>query len=222
VSAALLFDGIARIARHEAAARPVASAAVVTSIYASDGSSSPDHAVSVKLRESGLVLPRVPIAVGAFGLAAIPSVGELVLVTFLEGDYNAPVVIGRLYHPDQNPPKHDEQQIVLRLPSGSDDPDLNCEIDSDPVKVTLTLPGDVSLEIKEDTVTVAAGDIKLTLNASGGGSFSAEAASTSITLKKDGDVAISSQQGKITLDGTEIDIKATGKMKITGATVEIN
>jgi uncharacterized protein involved in type VI secretion and phage assembly len=222
VSAALLFDGIARIARHEAAARPVASAAVVTSIYASDGSSSPDHAVSVKLRESGLVLPRVPIAVGAFGLAAIPSVGELVLVTFLEGDYNAPVVIGRLYHPDQNPPKHDEQQIVLRLPSGSDDPDLNCEIDSDPVKVTLTLPGDVSLEIKEDTVTVAAGDIKLTLNASGGGSFSAEAASTSITLKKDGDVAISSQQGKITLDGTEIDIKATGKVKITGATVEIN
>ena len=117
MSTALLFDGIARIARHEAAARPVASVGVVTSIYGNDGSS-PDHAVSVKLRESGLVLPRVPIAVGAFGMAAIPSVGELVLITFLEGDYNAPVVIGRLYHPDQNPPKHDEQQIVLRLPVG--------------------------------------------------------------------------------------------------------
>jgi phage baseplate assembly protein gpV len=221
VSTALLFDGIARIARHEAAARPVASVGVVTSIYANDGTT-PDHAVSVKLRESGLVLPRVPIAVGAFGVAAIPSVGELVLVTFLEGDYNAPVVIGRLYHPDQNPPKHDEQQIVLRLPSGSDDPDLSCEIDSDPVKITLTMPGGVSLEIKEDTVTVAVGDIKLTLDAAGGGRLTAEAASTSITLKKDGDVAISSQQGKITLDGTEIDITAQGKVKISGATVEIN
>lgn len=221
MSAALLFDGISRIARHEAAARPVASVGVVTSIFGNDGTS-PDHAVSVKLRESGLVLPRVPVSVGAFGVAAIPSVGELVLVTFLEGDYNAPVMIGRLYHPDQNPPKHDEQQIVLRLPSGSDNPDLNCEIDSDPVKITLTMPGDVSLEIKEDTVTVAVGDIKLTLDAAGGGRLSAEAASTSITLKKDGDVAINSQQGKITLDGTEIDITAQGKVKISGATVEIN
>jgi phage baseplate assembly protein gpV len=221
VSTALLFDGIARIARHEAAARPVASAGVVTSIYGNDGTT-PDHAVSVKLRESGMVLPRVPVAVGAFGMAAIPSVGELVLVTFLEGDYNAPVVIGRLYHPDQNPPKHDEKQIVLRLPSGSDDPDLNCEINSDPVKLTLTMPGDVSLEIKEDTVTVAVGDIKLTLDAVGGGRLSAEAASTSITLKKDGDIAISSQQGKITIDGTEIDITAQGRVKISGATVEIN
>lgn len=221
MSTALLFDGIARIARHEAAARPVASVGVVTSIYGNDGTT-PDHAVSVKLRESGLLLPRVPIAVGAFGLAAIPSVGELVLITFIEGDYNAPVVIGRLYHPDQNPPKHDEQQIVLRLPSGSDDPDLNCEIDSNPVKVTLTMPGDVSLEIKEDTVTVAVGDIKLTLDAAGGGRLTAEAASTSITLKKDGDIAISSQQGKITLDGTEIDITAQGRVKISGATVEIN
>lgn len=221
MSTALLFDGIARIARHEAAARPVASVGVVTSIYGNDGTT-PDHAVSVKLRESGMVLPRVPIAVSAFGVAAIPSVGELVLVTFLEGDYNAPVVIGRLYHPDQNPPKHDEKQIVLRLPSGSDDPDLNCEVDSDPVKVTLTMPGDVSLEIKEDTVTVAVGDIKLTLDAAGGGRLTAEAASSSITLKKDGDIAISSQQGKITIDGTEVDITAQGRVKISGATVEIN
>ena len=82
MSAALLFDGISRIARHEAAARPVASVGVVTSIFGNDGTS-PDHAVSVKLRESGLVLPRVPVSVGAFGVAAIPSVGELVLVTFL-------------------------------------------------------------------------------------------------------------------------------------------
>lgn len=220
MSAALLFDGITRIARHEVVARPVACAAVVTSVFANDGTS-PDHAVSVKLRESGLVLPRVPVAVGALGMAAIPSAGDLVLVTFLEGDYNAPVVIGRLYHPDQNPPKHDERQIVLRLPSGSDDPGLNCEIDSDPVKVLLKMPGDVQVEIKEESVTVAVGEIKLTLEAAGGGRMTAKAGSTSVTLKKDGDLAISSQ-AKITLDGAEIDITAQGKVKISGAMVEIN
>lgn len=220
MSTALLYDGIARIARHEVAARPVACAGVVTSIFPNDGTS-PDHAVSVRLRESGLVLPKVPVAVGAMGMAAIPAVGELVVVTFLEGSYNAPVVVGRLYHPDQNPPKHDDKQIVLRLPSDSDHPDLNCEISSAPVRVLLTLPGDVKLEIKEDTVTVAVGETKLTVEAAGGGRLTAEAGSTSITMKKDGDVAVTSQ-GKITLDGTEIDITAQGKVKISGGLVEIN
>jgi len=220
VSAALLFDSVSRIARHEAAARPVASAGVVTSIFPNDGIS-PDYAVSVKLRESGIVLPRVPVAAGAMGFAAIPAVDDLVVVTFLEGDWNSPVVAGRLYHPDQNPPKHGDGQIVLRLPSGAESPDLNCEIASDPVGILLTLPGDVKVEIKEEVISLAAGQIKLTIQASGGGRLTAEAGGSSITLKQDGDIAIQSQ-AKITLDGAEIDITAQGTVKISGATVEIN
>ncbi len=220
MSGALLYEGIARIARHEVAARPVAAAGKVTSVFPNDGTT-PDHAVSITLRESGLTLPRVPVTVSALGSASIPAVGDLVVVTFLEGDFNAPVVVGRLYHPDQQPPQHDAGQIVLRLPSGSSNPDLNCEIASDPVSVLLTLPGDVKLEVKEDNVTVAVGQIKLTLSASGGGRLVAEAGSTSITLKEDGDVSVKTQ-GNLALEATEIDIKAQAKVRIQGALVEIN
>ena len=219
MSAALLFDSVSRIARHEALSRPVASAGVVTSLFPHEGQ--PDHAVTVKLRESGLVLPRVPVAVGAMGFAAMPAVGDLVVVAFLDADFNSPVVVGRLYHPDQNPPKHSAKQMVLRLPSGASDPELNVEIASDPVSIKITLPGDVIVEMKGETISLDAGETGMKIESSGGGRLTAKAGGTSVTLKKDGDVTISAQ-GKVKIEGTEVEISGQGKVKITGATVEIN
>jgi hypothetical protein len=220
VSTALLYDSISRIARHEAATRPVACAGVVTNIFPNEGTA-PDHAVTVKLRDSGLVLPRVPVAVGAMGFAAIPAVDDLVVVAFLESDYQAPVVVGRIYHPDQEAPKHRAGQLVLRLPSGASDPELNCEIGSDPVSVLLTLPEEVKVEIVQDTVTIAVGEMTVKLEAAAGGRLTATAGGTSITMKKDSDLSISSS-AKIKIEGSEVEIAGQSKVKITGAMVEIN
>jgi hypothetical protein len=219
VSTALLYDSVSRIVRHEAAARPVAAAGVVTSIFPNDGA--PDHAVTVRLRDSGLILPRVPIAVGAMGFAAIPAVDDLVLVTFLEGSYDAPVVIGRLYHPDQEAPKHKDGQIVLRLPSAAEPADLNCEISSDPVSLLLTLPGDVKIEVLEETVSLTVGDLSVKLEGAGGGRLTMAAGGTKVLMKPDGDLTLSSST-KIKIEGTEVEIAAQGKVKISGAIVEIN
>jgi hypothetical protein len=49
----------------------------------------------------------------------------------------------------------------------------------------------------------------------------AAAGSTTITLKQDGDVAVKTQ-AKLAIEAAEIDLSAQGKVKITGATVEIN
>src|SRR5262245_30021442 len=99
---AALYDSITRIARHEVNGRAFAGVGRVVDVFpANDGQQ--DHAVSVEMRDSKLVLPRVPIAVDAMGFAAIPAMDELVVILFLEGDHNAPVMIGRLYHPDKNP-----------------------------------------------------------------------------------------------------------------------
>jgi phage baseplate assembly protein gpV len=221
VSAALLFDSVSRIARHEAASRPTACAGEVTSIFPNDVGS-PDHAVSVKLRESGLVLPRVPVAVGAMGFAAIPAVGDLVVVAFLEGDFHSPVVVGRLYHPDQNPPKHAGGELVLRLPSGASDPDLNCEVKSDPVSLLLTLPGDVKIQVEKDTITLVVGEVSVKIEAAGGGRLTAEAGGSSITMKKDGDISVSSQANLKLEAASNVEINGQGKVKITGSLVEIN
>lgn len=219
MTAALLYDSVARIARHEAQARPVASVGVVTSQFAYEGT--PDHAVSVQLRDSGLVLPRVPVAVGALGFAAIPAVDDLVLVAFLEGDWQAPVVVGRLYHPDQQPPRHKAGQLVLRLPSGADEPQLACEIDADPARVQLQLPGDVQVTIEKDVLTLAVGKLKVAMEGAGGGRLTLAAGDTSITCKADGDLSLKTN-AKLKLEASEIEIAGNAKVSISGAQVAIN
>jgi uncharacterized protein involved in type VI secretion and phage assembly len=216
---AVLYESIARIARHEAGARAIAAVGRVAEIFPADGAQ-PDHAVTVELRDSGLVLPRVPIAVGVLGFAAIPAVDDLVVVVFAEGDYHAPVVVGRLYHPDQGPPKHAEGEIVLRLPSGSSDPKLELEVVGAEPVARLKLPGEVLVEIAEERVTLEVGKLHLTLDGSAG-RVEIAAGGSQITLKEDGDVAVSSS-GKLTLEGTEVEISGSSRVKITGATVEVN
>jgi uncharacterized protein involved in type VI secretion and phage assembly len=155
------------------------------------------------------------------GFAAIPAVDDLVVVLFLEGDYNAPVVVGRIYSPDQDPPEHDADQIVLRLPSGSSEPKLELEIVGDEPSLRFMLPEDVTLEVVKDKVLIEVGDMHVSVETSGGGRAEVAAGGSTITLKKDGDVTVSAT-GKLILEGTEVEISGSAKVKVSGAQVEIN
>lgn len=216
-----LYDSVARIARHEATARAIAGVGKVTDVFPADGAT-PDYAVTVEMRDSGLLLSRVPVATGVLGAAAIPAVGELVVVVFMEGDYNAPVVVGRLYHPDQDPPEHKEGQIILWLPSGTSDPKLKVAIEGEKPAINLELPnGEVNIEIVEKQVQIKIGELSVTIQSSGGGRVEIAAGGSTMTLKKDGDVTIKTS-GKLKLDATEIDLTGSAKVKLSAAQVEIN
>lgn len=218
MSAALLYDSIARIARHEAHARSIAAIGEVTNVYPADGAAK-DHAVTVKLRESGLALPRVPVAVGVLGFAAIPSVGDLVVVAFADGDIHAPVVIGALYRSDVDPPAHKERQIVLRLPAGAADPAVSCEIAGDPATIKIALPNGVAVELTKGTIHLKADVAEATLDARG--RIDVKVGDASMTLKKDGGVQLKCTDFKLDANGS-IELKAAGPVKVKGATVELN
>jgi hypothetical protein len=87
--------------------------------------------------------------------------------------------------------------------------------------VLLTLPEEVKVEIVQDTVTIAVGEMTVKLEAAAGGRLTATAGGTSITMKKDSDLSISSS-AKIKIEGSEVEIAGQSKVKITGAMVEIN
>jgi len=216
-----LMEAVARIARHEAAARAVAAVGLVTDAFPAPEGAPPDHAVTVELRDTKLVLPRVPVAVGLLGFAAIPAVGDLVLVVFVEGDRNAPVVVGRLYHPDADPPTHATGQAVLRLPAGSGQPTVELVVEADTPKITLDLPSDVHVEIGDGTVHLDVGALHARLDAVGGGRVEVAAGGSSITLKQDGDVTVKAV-GNLELEGTEVHVKGTARVTVKGALVEIN
>jgi phage baseplate assembly protein gpV len=219
VSAAL-FDSIARIARHELRSQATAGIGVVTEVHPASAALK-DHAATVRMRDTGIVLPRVPIAVGVIGWAAIPDVDDVVVVLFMDGDVNAPVIAGRLYTPDRDAPKHAEGELVLALPPGAAQPDLELVVDGNAPSIKLKLPGDVQVEIKDGSVTIAVGEMTVSLTGSGGGRAEIAAGSSTLTLKKDGDVTLTAG-GKLKLEGTEVEISGSSKVKVSGAQVEIN
>ena len=215
-----LYDAVARVARHEAAVRPTAAVGEVTDVHTRAGPAL-DHAVTVKLRDRGLVLPRVPIVVGALGLVATASVGDLVLVVFAEGDLGAPVVVGRLYHSDLPPPEHADGQVVLALPPGSASPAVHAVVDGGAPSVELDVGSRTTVKVTDGMVEVTAGDAKVTIDATGSGEVKVVAGQATVTLAGKGDVTVEAANA-LTLKATTIELKASATVKITGAKVDIN
>lgn len=83
------------------------------------GSDKNNYQCSVRLKNrktadgSDFELRKVPVATGHIGMASIPNVGDLVLVQFISGDLNAPVITGRLYTDTERPPVSEGKQMVL-------------------------------------------------------------------------------------------------------------
>lgn len=216
-----LFDSISRIARHEAEARATTGVAVVVDTHLSSGAAN-DYAVSVKMRDTGLVLSKVPIAVGVLGMAAIPVPGDLVVVAFMEGDYQAPVVIGGLYRSDKNPPAHSEDDLVINFPAGDDNPATNLVMSrTADASIKLKLGDELTVELMPDTATITIGEMKLEITGKSGGRAELAAGGSTIVMKQDGDVKISSQS-KLLIEGSEVEIKGQSKVVIKGAQVDIN
>jgi len=103
------------IAAREAAKIYTTELGVVTAVFPhADEGDKDNYACSVTLKNRGdLELRKVPLATPHIGWANIPNVGDLVLVTFISGDLNAPIITGRLYNDEDRPPKNDKGQIVL-------------------------------------------------------------------------------------------------------------
>ena len=86
---------IQEIVRQELRRVRVAELGVVEAVFPhADGGDDANYGCDVRLKNSGLLLKRVPVATGHIGTVVIPNVGDLVLLTFDMGDVNQPFLIG--------------------------------------------------------------------------------------------------------------------------------
>ena len=102
-------DIIRAIVRDEMASLRLGDIAEVTAVYAHatpiDGA---NHECDVTMRETDVTLTRVPMTTPHIGMVSTPNVGDLVLISYVNGDANRPIIVGRLYHATSNPPVHAE------------------------------------------------------------------------------------------------------------------
>jgi hypothetical protein len=113
---------IRRVVLEELARNRGSLLGVVTTVYPHEAEDDENnYEANVRLKHEDLELRRVPIAIGHVGVAAPPRAGDLVLVQFLDGDSNQPLVTGRFYHADERPPLHKEDEILFeqRVPDGT-------------------------------------------------------------------------------------------------------
>jgi uncharacterized protein involved in type VI secretion and phage assembly len=191
---------------------------VVTSIFPHSGNSDKDnYECNVKLKNRDLELRKVPIATQGIGLAYAPRVGDLVLVGFVEGDINSPIMLGRLYNDKDRPPLSDEEEIVFNPPYSKD---------ASKRRLLFQLPGGMVLTITDEFLTVEAGKTRMKIKVDGEIIVESEA---DVKLQAKGDMTIAAANIKMKADqsfevkaGSTADIESSATMTIKGATVNLN
>lgn len=203
-----LYETIRRIVADEVGRFWTAELAVVQEAHPhADAGDRDNHAVTVALRDSGIVLERVPVACPRTGLVSIPAVGDLVLVQFVGGSPDAPVVVGALHSDAMRPPANAEGQVVWHLPADADDASAaHLELSSgDQASLMVRLGSGLTMHLRD-------GDPAVEVDVAG---------QASVTIQSDGTITLDSS-GDLLLKGNQVSIEAAAGLTLKGATVDIN
>lgn len=216
------------VARHEVGKSLAPQMAVVTSVHGANGQ--PDYAATVTLRETGQVLPKVPIATGLIGAVGLPEENDLVVLLFLNGDAHAPVVAGRLYSDDVAPPPHGPGDVIIALPPRETDPAAQMIVkaaapDDGSRALTVDLGGDVAVNVTvtDGEVAISVGETVLTLSQGGASDGRVElvAGDAKVVMEQAGDMSVEAA-GKLTMKAREIELSGDVSIKLAGQTIDLN
>lgn len=197
-----IIDVLRAIIRDELTRRHEPELGLVTAVQSHDADGSENnHQVNVRLRTSGLELQRVPVAVARLGLSVLPKVDDLVLVVFVNGDLNAPVVVGSIYDESVQPPVAKAAEVVY-MPTDPEDSSIR--------RLHVELGNGGLLTVDDDTLTVTLG-------------------STELIIQRDGDITVKGAakvdlktQADISLEANgNLELKAQGNVKISGISVTV-
>lgn len=178
-----LIDTLRQIVRSELARIRAPELGLVLEVFPGDGSDG-NHQADIRLRESGLTLRRVPVAVARPGLSLLPRIGDAVVVSFLGGDVAQPVVMGAIYTGDEQPPEAGPLEAVYQ-PSDAGESGVR--------RVHLETPSGGTITLDDEKLVVELGG-------------------TSVTIEQDGDVEISAA-GSLTLSASgDVTIEAGGNL----------
>lgn len=219
---------IRSIARNEVQQRWTSALALVKSVQGANGTKK--YSCTLEMRETGIVLPEVPIATGLIGAVSLPRENDLVLVMFPGGDLHGAVVVGRLYNEEVAPPQHGEGEFVVVLPGDEDSPDKRLELrvktpGDGSRSLTLTLAGSVKvhLAVNDEGIQLQAQDTQFTLKQTGSADGKAElkVGDCKLVMDQGGDVSIEAK-GTLKLKASKIELSGDASIKIAGQTVELN
>lgn len=178
---------------------------IVTAVFphASEGDND-NYQCSVRLKNrkepdgSDFELRKVPVAAQHIGMANIPNINDLVLISFIGGNINAPVIIGRLYNDEDRPPVNKEKEVLIQH---TPDKGGSLKIDEAGVLTLSSQEEKTTLTLEDGTLTIATAreQVKITIE---DGGITIEAGTKPVTVKSSGEIKIGdASTSKITIGG---------------------
>ncbi|MEM7509287.1 MAG: phage baseplate assembly protein V [Bacteroidota bacterium] len=200
---------IKEVAQQETARIYTQELGIVTAIFPHSADDDKDnYQCSIKLKHkkqadgSDFELRKVPVMTAHMGMVNIPNVGDLVLVSFIGGNINAPIILGRLYNDEDIPPVNQENELLIQhsLQKGS-----SIKMDSEGVLTLLSQNEDKSiLTINDEEVLIETSGAQVKISLSGGG-IEIDAGSNPIDLKSTGNINIGdATTGQIKIGGISL------------------
>ncbi len=204
-----IVNSIREVARQEVRKMRLPEIGVVTSSFPHESESDKDnYECSVRLKNTELELRGVQIATGSIGAVSPPRVGDMVLVAFVDGDINMPVVVGRLYNDQDRPPVSKVGEQVFIAPY---------EKDEELRRVYLELPSGLKLKITDDSVLVSAGATRVVINREGDIVIEAKG---EVRVKSEGNTALEAK-GDMSIKAENIDIESSKGMKLKSDSLDM-
>jgi phage baseplate assembly protein gpV len=164
-----------------------------------------------------LKLENVPISTPRTGHIDVPYVDDIVLVSYINGDFELPVIIGRLYSKEKKPPLFKDGQRLI-------------EIDQSPSKLSEVPIIDIkfvdgaqtTINITESSVMVTVGNMKMTISSGDEGKIELEAGSTKLSMIEDGDISFETSTSISIKSGADVALEASGDVNVKGSKINLN
>jgi uncharacterized protein involved in type VI secretion and phage assembly len=150
----------------------------------------------------------------------LPEVEDEVLVAFRHGDLSYPYVLGFVWSEKDPPPEETPKANRRELRSKRDS---QLVFDDTEGKESLTMRTrngylvSVDEGAKRVRVSEPGSQLEITISGGSGG----QPGSISITAQS-GDIKLKAPAGKVSVEGSSVDVKATGQLLLKGSSVQIN
>jgi hypothetical protein len=163
-----------------------------------------------------LKLENVPIAASFMGMIDVPKIDDLVLIAYINGDFELPIILGRLYSKERPPPLYEDGIHLWEISKDG----FGDAVEQSKLKIVFTDADQTTLEFDDTQIII---DI--------GGNINIKIDKQTLTLDVAGNTITASDDGSLKLDfSSDIEIKsaanikleASGNLEIKGAKIDLN
>jgi len=183
-----IIEIIKKVARKELLGIHTTELGIVTDVFPHEGDGDKDnYQCSIKVKNKKLFdgkdfeLRKVPVATPHMGLVCIPNIDDLVLINFIGGDINSPVITGRLYNDEARPPANKKKEVLLQH-NAEEGGSIKLDEDGKIILTSKAENDNCSITIEDGAISIDAGAKDIFLKSSGGGIKIGDASTSSVVV----------------------------------------